>query len=177
MMFLEEIKTKREKLETAKNSLKNHFVGLDIIIDNIFNNFEVWYLMPELLERPIIINLWGMIGTGKTDLVRRIVKELQFEDNFLEIQLSVSQKSWPDKIQDSIRYSGIISESPGILLLDEVQRFRTVDEHGKMISNNDYDDIWQLLSDGTFSDSLREKEKLMELLLSCEYEEEWGKSK
>jgi len=167
--MIKDIKKKRLILEEAKRNVKSFFIGLDEIIDKVFASFEIWYFIPELLERPIIINLWGMTGTGKTDLVRRIVQELSFEEKYLEIQLSSSDRGYPEKIQDRMQYSGISSKEPGILLLDEMQRFRTLDEEGAMLNSEKYDDIWMLLSDGKFSDAMREREKLINLLLEYEY--------
>lgn len=40
---------------------------------------------------------------------------------------------------------------PGILLIDEMQRFKTVDETGADIQSDVYQDLWMLLSDGKFS--------------------------
>ena len=60
---------KRKNLETAKENLKKHFVGLDNIIDKIIEKLTAWYLFPEILTRPLVINLWGMTGVGKTDLI------------------------------------------------------------------------------------------------------------
>ena len=78
-MNVDQINEKRQVLEKSKKNLKNHFIGLDNIIDNIFANIEIWYIMPELLTRPIVVNLWGMTGVGKTDLIRRLIRELNFE--------------------------------------------------------------------------------------------------
>lgn len=89
------IQARKAELEAAKQALKQHFVGIDKIIDELMDCIQVWYLMPELLKRPVIINLWGMTGVGKTDLVRQLVKHLHFQDRFAEIELSnTGQTSW-----------------------------------------------------------------------------------
>jgi cell division protease FtsH len=82
------IQARKTELETAKTALKQYFVGIDKIIDELMDCIQVWYLMPELLKRPVIINLWGMTGVGKTDLVRQLVKHLHFQDRFAEVELS-----------------------------------------------------------------------------------------
>ena len=53
-----ELKLKQQKLEDCKKFLKGEFIGIDEIIDDLINYFQIWYLMPEILNRPIIINLW-----------------------------------------------------------------------------------------------------------------------
>lgn len=169
----EEIKIKRKKLETAKKNLKNHFVGLDNIIDNIFSNFEVWYLTPQLLTKPIIINLWGMTGVGKTDLIRRLTQELEFEDRYVEVQMDTGKTSgYYYTIKNCIKNSNISTEEPGIMFLDEIQRFRSVNEEGHLIENVKFQDIWMLLSDGQFSDYNKERQELELVLLDLLFDRE-----
>jgi len=123
------IEEKSSKLAKVKKNLKAKFIGLDEIIDRIIDSIQVWFITPELLLNPVIINLWGMTGVGKTDLVRKLVKELNFEDKFVEIQLNNDQKE--KSIQEELIQSNILYEEQAILLLDEIQRFRSIDEEGK----------------------------------------------
>ena len=66
------IKRRQRTLDKARKQLKADFVGIDGIIDQLCSYVRIWYLMPEILTRPVIVNLWGMTGVGKTDLVRRL---------------------------------------------------------------------------------------------------------
>jgi len=167
------IEEKSSKLAKVKKNLKAKFIGLDEIIDRIIDSIQVWFITPELLLNPVIINLWGMTGVGKTDLVRKLVKELNFEDKFVEIQLNNDQKE--KSIQEELIQSNILYEEQAILLLDEIQRFRSIDEEGKAKSNSNYSDIWELLSDGSFSNSHKECSHLqmflIDLLFDKDYEE------
>lgn len=56
---------RQEKLDEAVAILKSEFVGLDDIIDNIKKSIIPWYITPEIIERPVVISLWGLTGTGK----------------------------------------------------------------------------------------------------------------
>jgi hypothetical protein len=148
------ISVKREALEKVSAQLKTEFFGLDEIIDKVVKSIHAWYIFPEIITRPVIINLWGMTGVGKTQLVRRLVSLLDYQRRFVEIQMDGgSMKS----NHDSSSISKILSESsidegqPGILLLDEIQRFRTVNENGEDIKLERFHDVWTLLSDGKFS--------------------------
>lgn len=147
--LLKRIEVRQKKLEYASKNLKEHFVGIDTIIDKIFQNIKVWYLLPEILTRPMIICLWGLTGVGKTDLVRRLVKLLDYSDRFSEIELSGDRSiSWYSSISSLLNQNpNIISGRSNIILLDEIQRFRTIDEFGKEIKTN-FADVWSLLSDG-----------------------------
>lgn len=77
------MKEKLLKLEEAKNKLKSEFVGLDSIIDRIIDIILPWYLTPEILDRPTVVSLWGLTGTGKTSLVRKLVSYLEISEKSL----------------------------------------------------------------------------------------------
>jgi hypothetical protein len=174
---LKDITNKKQMLEQAKLNLKEYFVGIDDVIDKIFSMIEVWFLMPDLLMRPTIINLWGMTGHGKTDLIRKLVYELNFDSEYIEIQLDTNSDSYSSKsIQYSLINNGVSSKRPSILLLDEIQRFRSIDEEGAMIENHAYSDIWELLSDGSFCDANKEQDELYQLLVSLLYDEDYRNS-
>jgi ATP-dependent Clp protease ATP-binding subunit ClpA len=114
-----DIAARKQTLEDARVQLKQHFVGIDETIDDLLNYIQIWYLMPEVLTRPIIVNLWGMTGIGKTDLVRRLVKCLSFQDRFVEIELSnVDSTSWASSVSRILDDNGIVDSKPAIVLLD-----------------------------------------------------------
>ena len=71
-MNREERKEKIERLESAKVQLKTEFIGLDSIIDEIINSISSWYVTPEIINRPVIVSLWGMTGTGKSSVVKNL---------------------------------------------------------------------------------------------------------
>lgn len=166
---LKRIGASKKTLASVSAALKHRFVGLDHIIDNIIDNMMVWHAMPELIGRPVIINLWGMTGVGKTDLVRHLAKELGIVDRFVEIQMSNKSQSGEDSIQKVLSRSSIEPDSQGILLLDEIQRYRTVQEDGSEIHDHDFQDVWMLLSDGRFSGNSRTKTEIMDMLIEDMY--------
>lgn len=150
-LIVKRIRSRQRRLEAVGKELKEHFVGLDDIIDKILKNIEAWYVIPELLSRPMIICLWGPTGIGKTDLVRRLVKLLSFSDRYCEIELSNKGSSgcWQSSISSILTQNPQIqSDQPSVILLDEIQRFRTVNEDGREIHDYKFKDIWTLLSDG-----------------------------
>jgi len=163
-------KEKRKKLEVARKNLKSYFVGIDDIIDQVIDRITAWYLFPEIAIRPLIINLWGLTGVGKTDLIRKLSKEIDFSDRYVEIQMSNKSKdTWQKTILSKLLNSSIEPKNPGILLLDEIQRFRTINELGQEIEDNDYQDIWMLLSDGKFSVNSGMKMDMLEMLFDVIY--------
>jgi cell division protease FtsH len=166
---------KRQVLEQARVNLKRQFIGIDEIIDTIIDKLTAWYLMPDVITRPLTINLWGMTGVAKTDLVRKLVQEIGFADRFLEMQMGgkSSQNSWaPSTIQHRLSESDINQGEPGVILFDEFQRFRTVDEDQREIRDYEYQDLWMLLSDGKFGLTADTKQTLVEMLLDEEFNKE-----
>lgn len=151
------ISARKERLEQTKKVLKSQFIGIDDIIDNLLEYIQVWYLMPEILNRPIIVNLWGMTGVGKTDLIRKMVKALNYQDRFTEVELSnTDETSWERSVSSILDNYGFHDGKPCIVLFDEIQRFNTVDMDGRPLPQTKFTDFWELLSDGHLSKKTRE---------------------
>jgi hypothetical protein len=164
------IEERKNTLEVARTELKRYFVGIDEIIDSLLDYIQIWYLLPELLSRPIIVNLWGMTGVGKTDLVRKLVKLLNFQDRFIEIELSnIDSTSWNTSVAAIMSNNGLSDEKPSIVLFDEIQRFNTLNPDGTPIQVTKFTDFWELLSDGKLSK--RDKDNLDSYLYSYLYQQ------
>jgi Peptidase family M41 len=153
----QQIEARKQILETTRIELKTHFVGIDETIDDLLNYIQIWYLMPEILSRPIIVNLWGMTGVGKTDLVRRLVKCLNFQDRFVEIELSHTEgSSWDSSVGSALSRNGISDGKPAMVLFDEIQRFNTISSDGSPVQSSKFTDFWELLSDGRLSKRVKD---------------------
>jgi hypothetical protein len=146
---IEEVRTKQDRLAAARAMLHTHFVGIDAVIDELCDAIAVWYLMPEVLSRPLVVNLWGMTGVGKTDLVRRLVAALGLQERFVELELSSTDaQSRFDLVADRLADAGVLDGRPAVLLVDEIQRFRTITPSGDPVAQTRFSDFWELLSDG-----------------------------
>ena len=145
----DQIRARKERLDAAVIELKQVFIGIDEVIDELADALRIWYLMPEVLSRPVIINLWGMTGVGKTDLVRRLVRALDYQDRFTEVELTNGDStSWFTSVASVLERNTINDARPKIVLFDEIQRFNTIDSEGEPLVNTKFADFWELLSDG-----------------------------
>ena len=122
-----ELVKKRGNFQKVSEILKTEFFGLDNIIDEIMNTIESWYLYPEYQTRPLVVNLWGMTGTGKTSLVRRLSEHLKMDDKFIHIDMGeqVSDYNWGarSKIEEALVFR---DKEASIICLDEFQLCRTI---------------------------------------------------
>jgi cell division protease FtsH len=154
------IRKRQRTLDKARKQLKIDFVGIDGIIDELCNYVRIWYLMPDILTRPVIVNLWGMTGVGKTDLVRKLVSYLGFQDRFCEVELGGD--SFNSTVAGFLTNGGIDDGKPAIVLFDEIQRFATRNPDGTDKDNGGkFADFWELLSDGRLAKRDRSSLKWM----------------
>ena len=149
-----EVFRRKEQLENAKIQLKKEFVGLDRVIDDLIESVSYWYYFPDLQKKPVVINLWGLTGVGKTSLVNRLVALLSYSDHFYPFNLS--EHDWDIKRTISELYEKQ-SDQNFIMLFDEFQNVRTISEEGTE-RRNFYPYLWEMLDTGkipTFNYSYR----------------------
>jgi len=154
----EQLAQKNRQLQEIAAQLKTELFGIDTIIDRVIDSVRAWVLLPELVSRPVIVCLWGLTGTGKTQLVRRLAQLLGFYDRFVEVQMDgfSNGAGWrgAQSISGMLAQSGVREGEPGILALDEFQRFRTIDSKRGELRVERYQDVWALLSDGRLPPAL-----------------------
>lgn len=149
---------RNRRLQEIATQLKTELFGIDTLIDRVIDSVRAWYLLPELVRRPVIVCLWGLTGTGKTQLVRRLAQLLGFYDRYVEVQMDgfSNGAGWrgAQSISGMLAQSGVREGEPGILALDEFQRFRTINEKRGELRVERYQDVWALLSDGRLPPAL-----------------------
>lgn len=154
----QQLAQRNQQLQDIAVQLKTELFGIDAVIDRVIDSVRAWYVLPELVTRPVIVCLWGLTGTGKTQLVRRLAQLLGFYDRFVEVQMDgfSNGASWrgAQSISGMLVQSGVREGEPGILALDEFQRFRTIDNKRAEVRVERYQDVWALLSDGRMPPAL-----------------------
>jgi len=159
----QELLQKKELLETAKVELKKEFFGIEKVIDGVIDDISSWLLFPELQERPLVINLFGMTGTGKTSLLIRLSELLGFGKKCFKFEMSKGdnrQKIQSD-LEDLFFYH---NAKPTMIVFDEFQHLRSKDERGLYVQNDISQIIWKVLDSGKFDlvDYNHRKESLID---------------
>lgn len=141
---------KKELLDNTIEQLKKEFIGIDEVIDQITDAVGSWVFFPEMQDKPVIINLWGLTGIGKTSLVKRFAELIGFTEKYYRFDLGESSGKYFD-IQDSFKdiYENCDKE-PFIISLDEFQLARTLNEKQEEIDKASSRAIWDLLDSGKF---------------------------
>lgn len=147
-----EILVKKEKLKEITIALKIHFIGLDMIIDEIMSLVSSWYLFPQAQMRPMVINLWGMTGSGKTALVKKLVELLAYEKLYVQIDMGEFESdsaSWfKNTLTDDMEF---LHEQPCMICMDEFQFSRTLDNGGNELGKDKLRFVWDLIDNGKLS--------------------------
>ena len=161
-------------LAAIARELKSELFGIDDVIDRVMASVRAWYVLPQIINRPVIVCLWGLTGTGKTQLTRSLAQKLGFYSRFVEVQMDGFSN---DGGRRASTISGMLADTvpqgeAGILVLDEFQRFRTIDPQGKEVRVERYMDVWTLLSDGRLAPSLSFMEELQMSLADTLYRDD-----
>ena len=172
-----EILNKMKLLQSVKERLKEEFVGIDDIIDNVITSITPWFLTPEIMERPTVISLWGLTGTGKTSLIKKLTGYLElssksyffdcgeqgggefptFTNELDNLKTDDTVKPGDLRFSDSDlefiskENSGVTispNMSPCIFVFDEFQYLKTKDEDNKELLRPEIRGIWGLIDSG-----------------------------
>lgn len=139
-------------LNATNEQLKATFIGLDSIIDELMGLVSSWYLFPEAQLRPMVINLWGLTGSGKTALVKQLVQLLEFNKRYIQIDMGEFESdsaTWFRKtLTSDMEY---LNEQPCMLCLDEFQFARTLDNQGNELGKDKLRFVWDLVDSGKLS--------------------------
>ena len=148
---MKKLKELNKLIDDAEKILKQEFFGIDKQIEQVLENIKPWLYFPEAQDRPLVINLWGMTGCGKTSLIKRVTELLnlkKYTSYFNFAQLS-EQSTWEIEELLSEHVSDMNIETP-VFIYDEFQYARTIDENGKEIDKPALKVFWELLDSGVY---------------------------
>lgn len=145
-------------LDSALVQLKREFVGLDDIIDQLGASVYAWYVTPEIITRPTIVSIWGMTGTGKTSVVKRLISLLYLDDVRISFDCGECRDNNKSISTDIMNTFGKSEESDSgdrfsgsnslVFMFDEFQYARTINESGEEDVAPSLRPIWSILDSG-----------------------------
>jgi len=144
----EEILFKTKILNNAIDVLKKEFIGIDSIIDQVINSIKPYYFFSEYLRKPLVVNLWGLTGTGKTSLIKRLSELLEFKNKLYNFDCG-EYVGYDYKLKYDINDKlSSLSEKNLIFLFDEFQLCRTINEDGKENDRIGLRPLWEIIDSG-----------------------------
>lgn len=155
-------------LYSIKNQLKSEFIGLDDIIDQFIDAVTPWCVMRDSQTRPLVVNLWGMTGVGKTSLVKRFLE--LWDKNERVINFNLGSKSYFNDIMYHMQDMDYMSNNPCVIIFDEFQHAKTLEKGSKEIEVPIDRMIWQILDDGKYlySNGHYDAEELQEMIVNLD---------
>lgn len=145
-MDLNELIKKDEILNGAKNGLKKQFFGIDKVINQLVGSLRSWYHLPEFQNRPLVINLWGGAGVGKSQLVKEMIKLLGLDQLFFEMEDTYLGRQ--DLIEKTSFLATIESPVRAIFLIDNFQFYINQNDTKLNEGRPENDFLWKVLDDG-----------------------------
>lgn len=143
-----EIIKRNQLVDKATAELKRRFIGIDRQIDQVMAVVRTWYLYPELQQTPVVVNLYGMTGCGKTSLVKAICELLDIESDLIYYNFANIDDMTSFSVQRDI--DEINNKKPNrVIVYDEFQYAATIDEHGcEKDKKGGLKPFWELLDTG-----------------------------
>ena len=149
---IEKIEFTKKQISETNSILKKEFYGIDKQIDEICDNVLDYITFNRFQKTPLIINLWGMTGCGKTSLINRMLELLSFNKiyfNFARISEKTSYQL-ESYLEDELTTKKP-SDKTNFIIYDEFQYARTIDSKGVEIDRPSMKIFWELLDSGIFT--------------------------
>lgn len=141
------IKTRVLEINEIGKQLKTEFAGIDKQIDTIIRYVTPFYATPELLTRPVVVCLWGMTGVGKTHVLRRLANLMNMQSRYVTFDMGEYSGGFSEY---TLRYqlddvAETVEDGRAMIVFDEMQTIRFIDEAGSEIDRPAARLIWDVL--------------------------------
>ncbi len=136
-----------QQLKQARETIRSTHFGIDTEVDRLMQAVTPWYLLNSTQQRPRVIGLWGMTGTGKSSLVRALVNALGMGERTFWLDAGESRKS--DWLEDHLKLMDAYhSGQEVIMVIDEFQRARTVRGGDDAYESTELRRLWEFMDSG-----------------------------
>lgn len=140
------------KFDKIAKKLKSEFIGISPQIDQIISLVKTWSMYPNFYDKPLIVNLFGMSGCGKTSLIKRLVELLELEKDFHYFNCSnisdYTDYAFKNELVSHFSYSGNTNR---IFVFDEFQYASSINSDFKEKTNREISSMkpcWEMIDDG-----------------------------
>lgn len=142
-----DIDLRLQQLKQARETIRSSHIGIDNEVDRLMQAVTPWYLLNSTQQRPRVIGLWGMTGTGKSSLVRALVDALGLGDRTFWLDAGESHlHNWLDRHLDLIMDHHDDRET--VVVIDEFQRARTVKGGDDLGESVELRRLWEFMDSG-----------------------------
>jgi len=135
-------------VDRVQNELKQEFFGIDEQIDGLCTHFKTWLKSGNIQLTPYVINLWGMTGVGKTDLLLKLLKKAGINSfyHFDSRRLLEDPNAIINELSE-------FSDRKMVVIFDEFQHLKSItngpmDNNGAMPEARKQSKIWELIENG-----------------------------
>lgn len=138
---------RQTRLHGLKGTLASTHFGIDTEIERLLGAFAPWYLFSASQTRPRTIGLWGMTGTGKSSLVRELIKHLGLDDRTYWLDAGECRNDyWLGEM--FCRVAQGLSGAPFVVVVDEFQHARTIKGGREQEEPNSLRHLWEMMDSG-----------------------------
>ncbi|MCD8208131.1 MAG: AAA family ATPase [Bacteroidales bacterium] len=144
-----DLDARSKKVDEVSERLKKEFFGIDKQIDQLVNAFKTWYLFPQFQDRPVVVNLYGMTGVGKTDLVNKLMQHMDMEKDKIYYNFAAIEELRAFDVEDDIEDDIYDKQHNKVFIFDEFQYAATLDEDGnEKKDRSGLKPFWELIDTG-----------------------------
>jgi len=156
-----------EAIPSIVEEISKELFGLEMHTQKILEQIFVYLNLTSFTEKPLVINLWGATGTGKTQLVKRVLAALGLDKDLKYMNLVETTKPHWQRVHDTDsdtvhdvkravhRERGEDREDdrkmppkPVVMLLDDFQHLRFIDQKGMEKGSGEIYEIFRILDEG-----------------------------
>ena len=120
---------------------------MEDVLSRLVQTVHSWQSYAKLRRSPTVVNLWGMTGTGKSTLIRRILQEAGLEKRSAWIDLA--QRPPAGEVRRALHACvERVKPEPPVLVLECIQEARSMDGDGMEIESRPFGEIWSVFDGG-----------------------------
>lgn len=144
------------EITKIKDLLKTEFYGLDDVIDKLVDSVKMYYDSRDYLKRPIILNLWGLTGYGKTTVIKRVMELFDLAYTYKKVDNMLGKVKENDYRVDVSEFNSYIlggsisgNSKQHVFIHDEFHLMSDFDGLGdKKEPDRSVSYLWELMDDG-----------------------------